>query len=292
VLAVHQPKILAYTLRKRFQQVTGHAEWRMSARRSSAGPRGWVMSGTAIIVTGAAGGIGAATAARLAAGGALLTAVGIDAAKLADVVAALPGGPHRPYAAYLTNLATHEEIVNAAVMGSGRLAGLAHLAAVLRRAQSIYDISEEEWDAQLNVNLKATFFLNRAVARFLVVQGTGGAIVNFTSQAWWTGGFGGNVAYATSKGGVVSMSRNLARTLAPWHKGQHDCTGLCRDRDDAGRPRPARGRELPADDPAWPDGQPRGDRWSGIVRARSRFLLHHRRHTKCERRPAHVLRSA
>jgi NAD(P)-dependent dehydrogenase (short-subunit alcohol dehydrogenase family) len=76
-------------------------------------------------------------------------------------------------------------------------------------------VSEEEWDAQLNVNLKATFFLNRAVARLLVAQKAGGAIVNFTSQAWWTGGFGGNIVYAASKGGVVSMSRNLARTLAP-----------------------------------------------------------------------------
>jgi NAD(P)-dependent dehydrogenase (short-subunit alcohol dehydrogenase family) len=39
--------------------------------------------------------------------------------------------------------------------------------------------------------------------------------VNFTSQGWWTGGFGGSVVYAASKGGIVSMSRGLARTLAP-----------------------------------------------------------------------------
>jgi NAD(P)-dependent dehydrogenase (short-subunit alcohol dehydrogenase family) len=173
------------------------------------------MSGTSVIVTGAAGGIGAAAAARLAADGARVTAVDIDAAKLGDVVAALPGSHHRACAADLTDLSCHDEIVRAAVLDSGRLAGLAHLAAVLHRAESIYDVSEKEWDAQLNVNLKATFFLNRAVARLLVAQKAGGAIVNFTSQAWWTGGFGGNIVYAASKGGVVSMSRNLARTLAP-----------------------------------------------------------------------------
>ena len=46
-------------------------------------------------------------------------------------------------------------------------------------------------------------------------QGRGGRIINFTSQGWWTGGFGGSVAYAATKGGIVSMSRGLARTYAP-----------------------------------------------------------------------------
>ena len=45
-------------------------------------------------------------------------------------------------------------------------------------------------------------------------QGRGGRIINFTSQGWQSGGFGGSVAYAASKGGIVSMTRGLARTLA------------------------------------------------------------------------------
>ena len=65
------------------------------------------------------------------------------------------------------------------------------------------------------MNLKATFFLNRSVARVLREQGRGGRIVNFTSQGWWTGGFGGSVVYAASKGGIVSMCRGLARSWAP-----------------------------------------------------------------------------
>jgi NAD(P)-dependent dehydrogenase (short-subunit alcohol dehydrogenase family) len=39
--------------------------------------------------------------------------------------------------------------------------------------------------------------------------------VNFTSQGWWTGGFGGSVAYAASKGGIVSLTKGLARSFAP-----------------------------------------------------------------------------
>jgi len=62
--------------------------------------------------------------------------------------------------------------------------------------------------------LKATFFLNRAAAQVFRAQGRGGRIINFTSQAWWTGGFGGAVAYAAAKGGVVSLTRGLARIYA------------------------------------------------------------------------------
>ena len=44
--------------------------------------------------------------------------------------------------------------------------------------------------------------------------GVRGAIVNFSSQGWWTGGFGGSVVYNATKGGIVTMTRGLARTYA------------------------------------------------------------------------------
>jgi NAD(P)-dependent dehydrogenase (short-subunit alcohol dehydrogenase family) len=73
-------------------------------------------------------------------------------------------------------------------------------------------VTEDDWDLQFEVNLKATFFLNRESARLMT---TGGSIVNFASQGWWTGGFGGSIAYAATKGGVVSFTRGLARTVTP-----------------------------------------------------------------------------
>jgi NAD(P)-dependent dehydrogenase (short-subunit alcohol dehydrogenase family) len=76
-------------------------------------------------------------------------------------------------------------------------------------------VTEDDWDFQLDVNLKATFFLDRAFAKRLRTEGRPGRIVNFTSQGWWTGGFGGSVVYAASKGGIVSVTRGLARTYAP-----------------------------------------------------------------------------
>jgi NAD(P)-dependent dehydrogenase (short-subunit alcohol dehydrogenase family) len=156
-----------------------------------------------IIVTGAGAGIGAATARRLASDGALVIGVDVDGDKLGAVISSLPGDGHRAWVTDLRDLAGHDALVRVALEAADRFAGMAH------------DVTEADWDLQIDVNLKATFFLNRTVGNALIAQGKGGAIVNFTSQAWNTGGFGGAVVYATTKGGVVSMSRGLARTFAP-----------------------------------------------------------------------------
>ena len=76
-------------------------------------------------------------------------------------------------------------------------------------------MTEADWDLQLDLNLKGAFFLCRTVANAMRAQGTGGRIITFTSQGWWTGGFGGSVVYAASKGGIVTMTRGLARTYGP-----------------------------------------------------------------------------
>lgn len=169
-----------------------------------------------VVVTGAAGGIGRAVVAAFAGAEARVAAVDLQTHKSEKVVNSLEKPErHLAIGADLTELTSHEMILRRALQAFGRVDVLAHLAAVLRRRTSIDDVTEEDWDAQLDANLKATFFLNRAAARMFREQGRGGRIINFSSQAWWTGGFGGAVVYAASKGGIVSMSRGLARTLAP-----------------------------------------------------------------------------
>ena len=118
-------------------------------------------------------------------------------------------GPTSPTSHATTTLVADAE---AAV---GPLVALAHLAALLRRRRDVRDVDERDWDAQTDVNLKATFFLDRAFAELLRSAGRPGAIVNFSSQGWWTGGFGGSVVYNATKGGIVTLTRGLARTYAP-----------------------------------------------------------------------------
>lgn len=168
-----------------------------------------------VLVTGAAGGIGRAVAAAFASAGARVAALDLDLTSSEHVVAELEAPDrHLALGGDLSDIAGHDAIVDGVKNAFGRLDVLAHLAAVLRRRPTIEEVSEDDWDVQLDTNLKATFFLNRCVARTFRAQGRGGRIINFTSQGWWTGGFGGSVVYAASKGGVVSLSRGLARSLA------------------------------------------------------------------------------
>lgn len=173
------------------------------------------LEGRGVIVTGAAGGIGAAVARLFAECGALVMAVDRDERDAERVADGLPGDGHRAVGRDLADLSGHRALVEQALAELGSLRALAHVAGVLRRRPDVADVTEEDWDAQLDANLKASFFLCREVAEAMRRHG-GGRIVAFTSQGWWTGGFGGSVVYSASKGGVVSMTRGLARTYGPY----------------------------------------------------------------------------
>jgi NAD(P)-dependent dehydrogenase (short-subunit alcohol dehydrogenase family) len=170
--------------------------------------------GRVVVVTGAGGGIGKAVCQALDQAGAKVFAVDISDAAVASALGAMSGEGHDGLALDLSEISAYDRLVEQARQG-GELAALVHCAAVLVRRDTVDEVTEEDWDLQHTINLKATFFLNRAVQHAFVDQGTGGSIVNFTSQGWWTGGFGGSVVYSASKGGVVSLTRGLARSFAP-----------------------------------------------------------------------------
>jgi NAD(P)-dependent dehydrogenase (short-subunit alcohol dehydrogenase family) len=173
------------------------------------------LEGRGVVVTGAGRGIGREVAAMFAKCGARVAALDVKPDPLVDVVASLEGqGRHFALSGDLRDIKNHERLLDTAFKKFGRLDVLAHVAGVLVRRQNIDEVTEEDWDLQHDINLKATFFLNRSMGTLLRAQGRGGRIINFTSQAWWSGGFGGSVAYAATKGGVVSVTRGLARTYA------------------------------------------------------------------------------
>ena len=173
------------------------------------------LAGNGVLVTGAVGGIGSAVAHAFAATGARVAALDREEAEARALATSLPGEGHVGIGADLADVARHDDLVADAEAAVGPLVALAHLAALLRRQADVRDVDERDWDAQTDVNLKATFFLDRAFAELLRSTGRPGAIVNFSSQGWWTGGFGGSVVYNATKGGIVTLTRGLARTYAP-----------------------------------------------------------------------------
>lgn len=175
------------------------------------------LEGKGVIVTGAARGIGKAVAEAFAVAGAKVMAADVDGEALEKVVAALGGTGHVAATIDLRDLAAQREMVALARRELGNLYALAHVAGVLQRRPSLNDITEDDWDRQIDTNLKATFFLCRSAAEAMKEQGEGGRIIAFTSQAWWTGSFGGGAVYAASKGGVVSMLRSFARTYGAYN---------------------------------------------------------------------------
>jgi len=172
------------------------------------------LAGQAVLCTGGAGGIGRAVSRALARCGARVLVADRDGEGAAQVAQALPGTGHAALQADLRDPGAAAELARAAAATLGSVDVLVHLAAVLRR-QPVDEVTQEDWDAQLETNLRATFFLARACAQGMAGRGRGGRIVLFASQAWWSGGYGGSLVYAAAKGGVVSLTRGLAREYGP-----------------------------------------------------------------------------
>jgi 3-oxoacyl-[acyl-carrier protein] reductase len=84
-------------------------------------------------------------------------------------------------------------------------------------------MTEEKWDRILAVNLKGPFFVSRAAIPLLRASG-GGAIVNVASVAG-VAGSGSSIAYAASKGGLITMTKSLAKALAPEIRVNAVCPG-------------------------------------------------------------------
>jgi NAD(P)-dependent dehydrogenase (short-subunit alcohol dehydrogenase family) len=178
-------------------------------------PLGAGLEGRGVIVTGGASGIGRATAVAMAAAGARVAVVDRDTVGIDATIAALTDpASHLAVPFDLADIPAIPELVARVDDEFDDLWALAHVASVLRR-QPLDAVTEADWDLQHTVNLKASFFLNRAVGQALVARGGGGRIINFTSAAFLTGAMSGSDAYVASKGGVVTMTRSFAKAYGP-----------------------------------------------------------------------------
>lgn len=167
-----------------------------------------LFDGKAFLVTGAGGGVGGATARLLARLGARLAITDVNPAALERTAQATGAVP---LLGDLTQTATCAEIITRASAALGRLDGLVNAAGIWVEGDSA-EATEADWTACIDLNLKATFFLcARAIP---ALEATRGAIVNISSDAGVVGNAGAAI-YCASKGGVTTMTKALARELAP-----------------------------------------------------------------------------
>jgi NAD(P)-dependent dehydrogenase (short-subunit alcohol dehydrogenase family) len=174
------------------------------------------LSGRTAVVTGATRGIGRAIAVGLAAAGADVLVHGRDAAAGRTVAAEVGALGRRAvwYGADLARAGAAGAVVQAALDAFGRVDVLVNNAGVFERLPAL-ELDEAGWDRLLAVNLKAAFFAAQAAARAMRASARGGVIVNVSSDAAWSGGLNPCAHYAASKAGLVSITRSLARELAP-----------------------------------------------------------------------------
>jgi 3-oxoacyl-[acyl-carrier protein] reductase len=166
------------------------------------------LAGRVAIVTGAGSGIGAATAERLAADGAVIAATDIDpaaAGSTAERIAAA-GGTARPYAHDVASRASWEELVPAVVADLGAIDVLVNNAGITRD-RTLLKMSDDEWQAVLDVHLRGAWLGCQHVVPVMKERG-GGAIVNLSSEG--RHGSFGQSNYSAAKAGVVGLTRTVA----------------------------------------------------------------------------------
>jgi len=169
-----------------------------------------------VIITGAARGIGQATALRFARSGHDLALCDLQAAWLDETagLAREAGARVECYAVDVGDLAAVQGAVDQIGKDFGRMDVLVNNAGITRDGL-IMRMSEDDWDAVLRVNLKGAFNFTKAVTRVMMKQRSG-AVVNVASIIGLIGN-PGQANYAASKAGLIAFTKSVARELASRH---------------------------------------------------------------------------
>jgi len=181
-----------------------------------AGPSGWVerptggrFSGRTVVVTGAASGIGRATASRIAREGGRVVAVDVNADRLAELADAIDGD----VVTVAADITKQEDIDRVIAAAGDRIDGLANVAGINDDFSPAHETTDAVWDRVIAINLTGAFKLLRAVLPAMVAAGAG-SVVNVSSEAGLRGNASGNT-YTVSKHGVIGLTRSAAFMYGP-----------------------------------------------------------------------------
>ncbi|GAA6180099.1 SDR family NAD(P)-dependent oxidoreductase [Shimia sp. NS0008-38b] len=183
------------------------------------------LAGKTAIVTGGGRDIGRAVATKLASEGANVAINYFSSSQGADETIATieaAGGKAIAIQGDLNKQAEVDTLVSRTVETFGGVDVLVNNAGGLIGRKTISEMSVEHWNAVMSLNLTSTFLMTKAC----LTKMNSGAIVNLASQAGRDGGGPGAVAYATSKGAVMTFTRGLAKELGPDIRVNALCPGM------------------------------------------------------------------
>jgi NAD(P)-dependent dehydrogenase (short-subunit alcohol dehydrogenase family) len=167
-------------------------------------------AGKTVIVTGAASGIGQATALRIAKEGGRVIAADISKVRLDDLVAENAELDLVPVAG---DISTEETVAAVVAAAGGRVDALANVAGIMDNFAPIHEVDDDLWDRVFRINVTALMRLTRAVVPLMLEAGTG-SVVNVASEAGLRGSAAG-AAYTASKHAVVGLTKNSAVMYGP-----------------------------------------------------------------------------
>ena len=165
------------------------------------------LDGRGALVTGAGGGIGLAAAAALATAGAAVTLVARSSVEI-EAAAITLGADNKSEVLDVTDLPAV-----AAFFNEQPAFDILVNNAGINRPKLMTDVSEDDYDAVLGLNLKAAFFVAQAAVRQMIAQGTRGSVIHMSSQMGHVGG-ARRTLYCASKWGLEGLSKAMALDLA------------------------------------------------------------------------------
>lgn len=185
-----------------------------------------LMTGKVALIAGGGRDIGKACAIELAKQGANIVLTYHSSEQTANAAIAeikALGVNAKAIKADLTKVDEVNHVVQTTLSTMGKIDTLIHVSGGLINRIKIADMSTEHWHKVLDVNLTSLFMMTKACIPHMTA---GSSIVTFASQAGRDGGGGGAVAYATSKGAVMSFTRGLAKELGPEIRVNAVCPGM------------------------------------------------------------------
>lgn len=175
----------------------------------------FTLSERTAIVTGATRGIGKSIAIMLAKAGTNVVVVGRNEERADQVVDIIErdGGNALKVIGDISSEKECKRIIESAVLKYGGLDILVNCAGNLTSTK-IEDITRQEWDDILSTNLSGTFFMTQKAIPYLE-KSKAGRVINISSNAGRMGGYANSQAYTASKGGIIAITKGIARQLAP-----------------------------------------------------------------------------